>query len=155
MNWKWRASLCSDEKTSDPIQSDGLSYLFRFDSDVERQCAVFTSKNSVQCPPLNLNPAFLSHRRRATRLPSAQDSPFFLFTYMHKLIRALFALFAWLLLLCLVLFPRAAAHVQLQTLTLLENVNKSCWLRVEVYEDPAQPTPINCIFRSWGTVYLL
>lgn len=155
MNWKWRASLCSDEKTSDPIQSDGLSYLFRFDSDVERQCAVFTSKNSVQCPPLNLNPAFLSHRRRATRLPSAQDSPFSLFTYMHKLIRALFALFACLLLLCLVLFPRAAAHVQLQTLTLLENVNKSCWLRVEVYEDPAQPTPINCIFRSWGTVYLL
>lgn len=152
MNWKWRASLCSDEKTSDPIQSDGLSYLFRFDSDVERQCAVFTSKNSVQCPPLNLNPAFLSHRRRATRLPSAQDSPFSLFTCMHKLIRALFA---WLLLLCLVLFPRAAAHVLLQTLTLLENVNKSCWLRVEVYEDPAQPTPINCIFRSWGTVYLL
>lgn len=59
----------------------------------------------------------------ATRLPPAQDSPFSLFTCMHKLIRALFA---WLLLLCLVLFPRAAAHVQLQTLTLLENVNKSC-----------------------------
>lgn len=59
-------------------------------------------------PPLNLNPAFLSHRRRATRLPSAQDSPFSLFTCMHKLIRALFA---WLLLLCLVFIsPRCSTR---------------------------------------------
>lgn len=150
MNWKWRASLCSDEKTSDPIQSDGLSYLFRFDSDVERQCAVFTSKNWVQCPP-STSTLHFSHTDAGQR--GFLQHRTHLFTCMHKLIRALFALL--LLLLCLVLFSRAAAHVQLQTLTLLENVNKSCWLRVEVYEGPAQPTPINCIFRSWGTVYLL
>lgn len=34
-------------KTPDVIQSDRLSYLFHFDFDVERQCAVLTSKPSA------------------------------------------------------------------------------------------------------------
>lgn len=70
-NWKWRASFCRDEKTSDPIQSDGLSYLFHFDFDVERQCAVLTSKHSVQWPPQPCT----SPRRRTACLPQ-HERPF-------------------------------------------------------------------------------